>query len=404
MARYLRILRRRAAAVPFLAAVVARLPISMAPLGVVLLIQNVRGSYAIAGGVTAAMALGGAVAAPGWGRLLDRVGQPRVIASTGSASAVMLAALAVCADRGAGTAVLVALSAGAGLTFPVVSPAMRSAWRVVLDTAEDRAAAYAMDAVAVETLFVGGPLLLSGLLVLTPRAVPLLITAGLQAVGSIGYALTSAARQVPPQSAPGGAGTAAPSLLRADGVVDVLLVSLAMSVGFGHLDVSIAATARQVLHEPSRVGVLFAAISGGSALGGLVYGARHWAGAARRRLPVALGGFATGLFLMPLVVLHGGLWLLLALLAVTGVCIAPGLIIQQALVDGLAPAHRLGEAQSWLNTAITAGSAGGTALAGVLADLGGPPRTFLGAAVAVTLATGIAVAAQGRWRTALRPA
>jgi MFS family permease len=83
MARYLRILRRRGAAAPFAAAVVARLPISMAPLGIVLLIQSVRGSYAIAGLVTAALALGGALAAPGWGRLLDRVGQPWVIGPTG---------------------------------------------------------------------------------------------------------------------------------------------------------------------------------------------------------------------------------------------------------------------------------------------------------------------------------
>ena len=75
-------------------------------------------------------------------------------------------------------------------------------------------------------------------------------------------------------------------------------------------------------------------------------------------------------------------------------------IIQQGLVDELAPAHRLGEAQSWLNTAFTAGSAGGTALAGVLVDLGGPQRSFLGAALAVGTAAVLALAAQPRWRRA----
>lgn len=403
MARYLRILRRRGAAAPFAAAVVARLPISMSPLGIVLLIQSVRGSYAIAGLVTAALALGAALAAPVWGRLLDRVGQPWVIGPTGAASGVLLAALAICTDAGAGDGVLVALAAAAGLTFPVVSPAMRAAWRVVLHTPEDRAAAYAMDAVAIETIFVGGPLLLSVLLVVGPLPVPLLVTAALQALGSVAYAASGAARawRPPPQPEHGHRGT---SPVRAEGVGAVLLVALAMAVGFGHLDVSIAATARGTLHDPARVGVLFAAIAGGSAAGGLWYGARSWVGAPRRRLPIVLVGFACGLSVLPQVVAHGAvLWLMLPLLLVTGLCISPSVIIQQGLVDELAPVHRLGEAQSWLNTAFTAGSAGGTALAGVLVDLGGPQRSFVGAALAVGTAALLALAAQPRWRRA-RPA
>ncbi|HET9657217.1 MAG TPA: MFS transporter [Kineosporiaceae bacterium] len=404
MARYLRILRRPAALVPFAAAVVARLPISMAALGIVLLIQNVRGSYAIAGTITAALALGAAVAAPGWGRLLDRVGHSVVIAATGTASAGFLAALAVCADHGYGDAVLVALSAGAGLTFPVITPAMRATWRVVLDSPEDRAAAYAMDAVAIETIFVGGPLLLSGLLVLTPRSVPLLVTAGLQAVGAVGYALTPAARRTRELQGRNADAAATSSPLRAEGVIAVLLVALATAIGFGHLDVSIAATARQTLHDTSRVGLLFASIASGSALGGLWYGARRWSGAARRRLPVALGGFTAGLLLLPQVVGRGGeLWLLMPLLMLTGLCISPGMIIQQALVDGMAPPQRLGEAQAWLSTAITTGSAAGTALAGILVDLGGPHRSFLGAAAAVGTATALAVVAQRRWRVVRTP-
>jgi MFS family permease len=400
MARYLRILSRRSVAVPFAAAVVARLPISMAPLGIVLLIQNVRGSYAIAGVVTAALALGMALSAPGWGRLLDRVGQPKVLGPTGVASAVILSALAISADRGAPDAVLVGLSAAAGLTFPVMSPAMRAAWRGILPAAQDRAAAYAMDAVAVETIFVGGPLLLSGLLVLTPRVVPLLVTAAIQAAGVLAYCASRATREwrpLPNQDA----GTAGRSPLQARGVVAVLLVALTMAIGFGQLDVSIAATARESLHAPARVGLLFAAIAGGSAGGGLWYGARNWSAPGRVRLPFALGGFALGLCALPVVVAFGAeLWLLLPLLLVTGLCIAPGLIIQQALVDGLAPADRLGEAQAWLNTALTGGVATGTAVAGVLVDLGGPQRSFLGAAFAVGVAVLLAIAAQPRWRAA----
>ena len=72
------------------------------------------------------------------------------------------------------------------------------------------------------------------------------------------------------------------------------------------------------------------------------------------------------------------------------------------LVDHLAPRDRLGEAQSWLNTAFTSGGAMGAAVAGVLIDAGGPSRAFLGAACAVTLATAGSVLAQPLLRGADR--
>ena len=61
---YLRLLRHGPAGRPFLAAFIARLPISMAPLGILLLIEHTRDAYAIAGLVTGAYALGSAAGAP----------------------------------------------------------------------------------------------------------------------------------------------------------------------------------------------------------------------------------------------------------------------------------------------------------------------------------------------------
>src|SRR5215212_1093375 len=106
--RYLAILRVRAARNPFLSSVVGRLPISMAPLAVVLLVQQVRGSYSIAGVVTGAYALGSTVGTPVLGRLVDRLGQPRVIGAAGALSAVLLGALALTAAAGAGNLPLLA--------------------------------------------------------------------------------------------------------------------------------------------------------------------------------------------------------------------------------------------------------------------------------------------------------
>jgi len=302
---------------------------------------------------------------------------------------------------GAPEAALLALAAGVGLTFPPVTPAMRGAWRVVLERDEDRRAAYALDAVAVETIFVGGPLLLSLLLIVAAPVVPLLVTAVLLAGGSVAYACTFAARTWRPEGGTDGPQRRSRSPLTARGVFGVLFVALTMAVGFGQIDVSIAATARETFGDQALLGVLFACIAGGSALGGLWYGSRSWMGPERLRLPAAMAGFTAGALMLALLLRgHPPLPLLLVALFLTGLTIAPALIIEANLIDHLAPRDRLNEAQAWLNTAFTAGGAAGTAIAGVLIDAGGPGRSFLGATIALVIATLGAVAGQHWWRHA----
>ena len=59
------------------AGIIARMPMSMYGLGTVLLISSVTGRYGLAGSVSAAGSIGGAVCAPQLGRLIDRLGQRR---------------------------------------------------------------------------------------------------------------------------------------------------------------------------------------------------------------------------------------------------------------------------------------------------------------------------------------
>lgn len=399
MKGYLRILSHPPAAWPFFASVLARLPISMLPLGMVLLAQQVRGSYGAAGAATAAFAISTAVTSPIWGRLVDLLGQPRVVALTSLTSGAFVVAFALAAVLGASTLVLVGLAAGAGLAFPPITAAMRGAWRVVLHDPRDLRAAYALDPVAIETMFVIGPLAVSALLVLTPPVVPLLVTAALLSGGGVAYSLTGAARawRAGPPTRSGGR-----SPLRARGVVPVLVVTLAMSVGFGQLDVAIPATARLRLGDAALVGVMFMCIAGASATGGLIYGSRGWRRPERLRLPITLAGFAGGLVVLSVLLANGepGLSVLAVALIVTGAWIAPGLIALANLVDHLAPADRLGEAQSWLSTGFTSGGALGAALAGVLIDRGGPAWAFWGASLAVLAAVLLAVLSQPLLRAA----
>ena len=327
---YLEILRRPAAARPFAAAVVARLPISMAPLGMVLLIQQTTGSYGRAGAVTGAYAVGSAVGAPLWGRALDRWGQPRVVATTAVLSATLLTSVAVGATLGAASVVLLALGALAGLSLPPVTPAMRAAWRVSLREPATVRAAYALDAVAVETIFIGGPLLLSLLLVISAPAVPLIVTGGLTLVGGVAYATTTAARNAQAhdraETASTGGALRSPdrpltsplrrALHRALplSLVPVLLTGLSLAVAFGSIDTSLAATARDVLGNQAELGLLFTAIAGGSACSGLWFGTRDVEHDDQiRYLPFLLLAVTGGL--VPLSVILGAftpaLWVLL---------------------------------------------------------------------------------------------
>jgi MFS family permease len=404
---YVRLLRHRPAAVPFFSALIARLSISMAPLGLLLLVQSERGAYGIAGVVTGAFAIGIAVGSPIWGRAMDRAGQPRTLLLTSLFSSLLLAADAIATVGGASMPVLIALAAAAGLSFPPMSAAIRSAWRVIFPDPASRRVAFALDATAVELLFVVGPLLLSAILALTGPVVAVLVAAGCMAFGGIAYCRTDAARH----SSGGHAGHQPNdqhaalqarhhrSALTVPGVASVLLVMLMLSVGFGQLDTSMAGTANRILGGNDKVGILFTAIAGGSAVGGLVYGARNWALEERRALPITVGAFAILLTGIAAAVGadHPHLWLLLPMLFGTGLTIAPSLIMQQGLLDHLTPSNRLNEAQSMLSSVNQVGAAAGTAVAGVVIDSYGLFWSFVGAAAGVALCCLSALAGQSRW-------
>ena len=371
----------------------------MIPLGILILVEGERGTYALAGLVSGVYAVGAALGTPLWGRLMDRFGQVRVILPTALTSAVLLAGLALATTGGASDHVLLALAVGTGISYPAIGPALRSSFRIVLPDPSARRVAFALDATSVELAFVCGPLLLSALLLSGVAALPLLVTAGLLALGGLGYCLTGVARRANARTQQAAAGHEGPapadgprSALTSTGVPLVLAVMLVISIGFGQLDTSMAGTADLALGSTERVGILFAAIAGGSTLGGLAYGSRTWSLSERKAVPRLLAVFA-GLLVVLAVLLATGttqLVVLLPVLFLTGLTIAPTLIMQQALLDQLVPPARLNEAQAFLSASNTAGAALGTAVAGVVIDVAGLSWSFGGAALGVGAAALVA--------------
>jgi MFS family permease len=403
MRRYADLLSRPGALTSFVAAFVGRLPTSMIPIGLVLLVQQVRGSYALAGQVTGVYAIATAVTAPVWGRALDRWGQLRVMVPLGIVSGGLLAVLALATTGGAPAWWLFALAAGVGALMPPWFPAARAVWRQVSVDARELNTAYALDAVLMEIIFVLGPLFLSAMLGLARADLPLLVTAGCQVFGATAFALTRVSRtwrSAPSEHADGRRGS---SPLRVPGVLAAAGVCFLMAVGFGQMDVALAGIARLRLGDPAMIGLLFLGAAGGSAAGGLLFGAWHPRTSQRKLLPITLSVFGTGLGLLALLLTRPGappLVVLLPLLFVAGMGIAPGLIIQANLVDHATPADRRSEAQAWVGTAFGTGGAIGSAIAGLLLDAGGPTLGVTGATAALLAAVVAALAGQQVWRAA----
>ena len=160
-ARYARILRTPHVRPLILAALVARLPIGMDSLAIVLFLRQQTGSYAIAGVVAAAFALGAGAGQPLAARLIDRFGQRPVLlpmAACTSSGSARSSALGFARRAGSGARPRGALS-------PACS-SRRSARRcgrcgehAARASPTSCPTAYALDSVLVEMLFVLGPLL-----------------------------------------------------------------------------------------------------------------------------------------------------------------------------------------------------------------------------------------------------
>src|SRR4051794_16764666 len=176
--RYARILRTPHVMPLLVAALVARLPIGIDSIAIVLFLRERTGSYAAAGIVSAAFALGGGAGAPLSGRLIDRFGHRRVLvplALVHSGGLVLRVGPAFLAGR---VALLLPGALGGGAAIPPISATMRPLWGPLLDhDAELLPAAYALDSIIIELVFTIGPLLTA------------LATALLSPAGALGIAV-----------------------------------------------------------------------------------------------------------------------------------------------------------------------------------------------------------------------
>ena len=117
---YRRVLTLPGALAFSLSGLVARLPISMVSLGIVLLVSLRSGSYGYAGTVSAAYVIAAAVTSPAQGRLADRFGQHRALPPSITVFGAALVGLIVAVELKAPTPVPHLLAAVAGAALPQI--------------------------------------------------------------------------------------------------------------------------------------------------------------------------------------------------------------------------------------------------------------------------------------------
>ena len=368
-----------------------RMPISMLGIGSVLLVEDRRGSYALAGAVAAMYALGLAVGGPRVAQLVDRLGQRAVLPWCLLVAGAALLALVATAGTGAPGAVLLGLALVCGAALPPLGSCVRARWSYALRGDPDRiGTAMALESVADEVVFVAGPAIVVVLATALDPAAGLLTALALCAAGTLGFVALRDTE--PPVHAVTGARTSA---IRSLGLRTATLAMVFVGVVFGGLEVVMVAFAQEEGRE-SAAGFLLPLIAVGSAGSGLAYGVRAWRSPLERRFLVALAGLALGV--VP-VVLATSISLMAPAALLAGLAISPTLIAGMALAERLVPPAARTEGFTWLNSGLGVGVAGGSALGGALAEGPGAQAAFLTCLGGALLA--LAVAAAGR-RT-LRP-
>jgi MFS family permease len=344
---------------------VARLPKGMVPLATVLLLHQISGSYAIAGITAALVAAGDAASTPVQGRLVDRLGRGWVLIPTAAVHVAAVAALLVLARTGAPVAVAICATV-AGIGMPPVSGCIKAVWPQLVGQ-DHLAAAYTVESLLQQVIFLSGPLLVAAVTVAISAAAALACSAAMVAAGTVGFVI-AAATAAPEGGTP--RNQHVPGAWRVPAVRILTYSTVLQSLTFGALPVGLAAVTADAGH-PDLAGVLLATLTAGGVIG--TFGPR--ATADRRRYAQLAAGFAAALLAVAALSSQPSAAVLIAIgaaLAAAGLFVTPLAATSYVLIEKTTAAAHRTEAFAWLSTGQAAGNAAGAAVAGVLIGTAGP--------------------------------
>jgi MFS family permease len=358
---------------------IARLPMGMFSVSAVIMIAGSRGSYALAGAVTATGLAATAVVAPWTARLVDRHGQARIAVPATVTAALGSLSLLLCVRYGAPDWTLFA-SYAATATTPNTGGMSRARWAHLLK-GDERAVhtANSFEQAADELCFMLGPVLAAFLCgSLFPEA-GTLIGAVLLVTGVLLFAAQRSTEPPPRQRT----AVKEKSPLHARGMPTLLAAFLATGAVFGSMEVVTIAYADAQGHKAA-AGAILALQAAGSCAAGLVYGAVKPSGPLRRRHILCVTAMAA-LMTLPLLAatLTGSLLVLAGALLVAGMATAPTMVTGMTLIQERTPEGRLNEGMTLAVTGLLGGIACGAAGGGWVVEHLSPGRGY---AVPVTAA------------------
>ncbi|MGK9166409.1 MFS transporter [Inquilinus limosus] len=360
---------------------IARLPLAMVTLGIVTMLSQARGEYALAGAVSATFALSNALIAPQISRLVDRHGQGRVAIPATVVTVAAMAGLMLATRLGAPDWTLYLFAIGAG-AMPSMTALVRARWTELYRDTPELRTAFAFESVVDEVIFMTGPILAIGLSVAVfPEAGPLAATLLLAA----GVALFSRLKATePPVHAPeAGRGR---SVVRLGSIRVIGLTMVAIGAIFGTAEVTAVAFAEAHGHTAA-ASLVLAAYAVGSLIVGLVFGAMKPRVSLSAQFVLAIG--LAALTTLPLLVVDS-IPALALVLFLAGAAVSPTVITAMGLIERLVPPSQLTEGITWAMTGVGIGMAVGSSISGRVIDEFGAASGFwvsvAGGATALTIA------------------
>lgn len=364
---------------------IARLPIAMAPIGIVTMLSQTHGEYWLAGAVAAAFTLTNAFAAPQISRFVDRFGQARILTPTAILSVLAFGVL-ILATRSDWPAWTLFASALLAAAMPSIPAMVRARWTEVFRDRPELNTAFAFESAADELVYIAGASLSVGLSVALFPEAGLLASTIFLAAGMAAFALQ---RGTEPRVR--SSGTAAPGsaiLLRPVQIVTAALIFVGAI--FATAEVSTVALTRE-FGKPEAASLVIGVYAAGSFVVGLIIGALKLKTPLHHQLLAALGILFLTTF--PLL-LAGSVTALAGAIFLSGVAISPTFITAFGLIERRVPPEALTEGITWVMTGIGIGMALGAFVAGWVVDTFGARSGFWVSVAAAAIALLIALLGQ----------
>lgn len=359
--------------------VLARVPAAAVWLSILLDVSTISGSYGRAGLALAAYGTGVALVAPLLGRLADRFGARVLLAGSALLQLPALLLLAHAADRHGLALVVPAFVAGA--VQPPLVAVMRAGWAVLVPDEQEQEGCFTFDSVLGEVIDLLAPLLSVTLNVVLHDGSLSVVAVGV-AVTTVAFAVVAPAR--PPVDA-ASAGPRGRVVTRP--VLSLLVVIGVLTAGLGAVEVGAVAAADAVGHR-SWAGLLLGLFTAGSVVGGLLQARTKQTSPDSHLLVVLLLPLAGGL--LACAVVSETVPLLTALLAASGMAVAPLVAVLLVLLQATAVPGAETETFTYASTANFLGVSLGSALAGVVGD-----RVRVGGSSGLVVAGLLVLAAAG---------